>query len=107
MAISSRGCLIPRLLLPVPPDTEEAPGLPRLPPLMIPLAVEGYLAIRALPYMTSGRFVLNMTNRPVLWTDGIFTPQTSPPAIDAGNFSSAMDRWIEDVRFTVFLAWTC
>jgi hypothetical protein len=30
MAISSRGCLIPRPLLPVPPDTEEAPGLPRL-----------------------------------------------------------------------------
>lgn len=102
MAISSGSCLTPQPLSPAPPDTEGSPGSPQLLPPTIPSAVEDYLAIRALPYVTSGQFVLSMMNRPVLWTDRHIHTTNPPPVIDAGNFSSAMDRWIEDVRFHGF-----
>jgi hypothetical protein len=57
----SRSYLIPQLLLPTLLDTEETSGSHGS-SLMIPSAVEDYLAIRALPYMTSGQFVLGKTN---------------------------------------------
>ena len=98
LAISSGICLTPRLLSPAPPDTEDSVELPQLLSPTLPSAVEDYLAIRTLPHMTSGQFVPSTMNRPVLWTDWHIHAANPPLAIDAGN-SSAMDRWIEDVRF--------
>src|SRR5208282_5266384 len=72
--------------------------LPHLLSPTLPSAVEDYLAIRTLPHMASGQFVTSTMNRPVLWTDWRIHAASPPLAIDAGN-SSAMDRWIEDVRF--------
>ena len=106
LAISSGSCLTPRLLLPTPLDTEYSLELPQLLSPTLPSAVEDYLAIRTLPHMTSGLFVPSTMNRLVLWTDWHIHAAKPPPTIDAGN-SSAMDRWIEDVRFHGFTAWMC
>ena len=97
LAISSGSCLTPRLLSPAPSDTEDSPEIPQLLSPTLPSAVEDYLAIRTLPHMASRQFVPSAMNRPILWTDWHIHVANTPPAIDAGN-SSAMDRWIEDVR---------
>jgi hypothetical protein len=98
LAISSGICLTPRLLSPTPPDAEDSLELPQLLSPTLPSAVEDYLAIRTLPHMASGQFVSSTMNRPVLWTDWHIHAANPPLAIDTRN-SSAMDRWIEDVRF--------
>ena len=101
LAISSGICLTPRLLSPAPPDTEDSLKFPQLLSPTLPSAVEDYLAIRTLPHVTSRQFVSSTMNKPVLWTDWHIHAASPPLAIDAGN-SSAMDRWIEDVRFHGF-----